>query len=289
MDGSKLARRVSVVNLAGNGALTLLKLTVGALAGSGALISDGVNSATDVLSALIVLTGVALAGKEADREHPYGHDRFECVAGLILAVILFFTGASIGWEAVKDIFRGANELESPGGAALAAAAAGIGVKEWMYRYTMGAAQKLGSVALKASAWDHRSDSISSLGVFIGVLGARLGFPVLDRLASLLVCGLILRSSIEVFREAASKTVDRACDEETAARLRQTVESVAGVSRIDLLSTRQFGSGIYMDVEIAVDGHLPLTAAHAIAEKVHDAVEAAEPAVRHCMVHVNPEE
>jgi len=289
VEGSKLARRVSVVNLAGNGALTLLKLAAGFLAGSGALISDGVNSAADVLSTLIVLAGVALAGREADEEHPYGHDRFECVAGLLLGVILFFTGASIGWNAVKDIICGAVTLESPGGAALAAAALCIGIKEWMYRYTMAAAKKLGSVALKASAWDHRSDSISTLGVFVGILGARLGLPVLDRLASLLVCVLILRSAVAVFREAVNKTVDRACDEETAQRLRQTVAQVEGVRRIDRFSTRQFGSGIYMDVEIALDGCLSLTEAHAIAEQVHDAVEAQEPAVRHCMVHVNPAE
>lgn len=288
MVGNKQARRVSLVNLAGNGALTLLKLTVGILTGSGALISDGVNSASDVLSALIVLVGVALAGKAADKEHPYGHDRFECIAGLLLGIILFFTGASIGWTALKDMFAGAAELESPGWAALAAAAICIGVKEWMYRYTMAAAQKLGSVALKASAWDHRSDSFASLGVLIGLGGARLGFPLLERLASLLVCALILRSAVGIFREAVDKTVDHACDDETAERLRRTVEAVAGVSRIDLLSTRQFGSGIYMDVEIAVDGALPLTEAHKIAETVHDEVEAAEPAVRHCMVHVNPE-
>lgn len=289
MEESKRAQRVSLVNLAGNAVLTLFKLTVGLLAGSGALISDGVNSASDVLSTLIVLAGVALAGKEADKEHPYGHDRFECVAGLLLAMILFFTGVSIGWSAVKDIFCAGGAMESPGGAALAAAVVCIGAKEWMYRYTMAAAKKLGSVALKASAWDHRSDSISSLGVFAGILGARLGFPVLDRLAGLLVCGLILRSAVAVFREAVSKTVDRACDDETAARLCQTVECVEGVSRIDVLRTRQFGSGIYMDVEIAVDGRLSLTEAHAIADQVHDAVEAAEPAVRHCMVHVNPAE
>lgn len=279
-----------MVGLAANAGLTVLKLFAGIVAHSGAMISDAVNSASDVLSNLIVMAGLAVAGRDADREHPYGHDRFECVAGLILAFILFDTGALIGYRALSDIFSGAYATgEAPGVLAPAAALICIAVKECLYRYTIAAAKRLNSVALRASAWDHRSDVISALGALIGIVGARLGRPILERLASLLICLFIVKAAVDIFREAVEKTVDKACGSETEARLRAVIEAQAGVHGIDLLQTRQFGSAIYVDAEIAADGTLTLNEAHAIAECVHDAVEAAEPSVRHCMVHVNPSE
>lgn len=282
------AKRVSAVGLAANAALMATKLAAGVVAHSGAMISDAVNSASDVLSNLIVMAGLAVAGREADPEHPYGHDRFECVASLILAFILFDTGALIGYRALSDIFTGAYAVsEAPGVLALVAAVVCIVVKECLYRYTIAAARRLDSVALRASAWDHRSDVISSAGALVGIAGARLGWPVLERLASLLICLFILKAAVDIFREAVDKTVDRACDSQTQARLLEQIEAQPGVAGVDLLQTRQFGSAIYVDAEIAVDVDLTLHQAHTIAECVHDAVETAEPRVRHCMVHVNP--
>lgn len=282
------AKRVSAVGLAANAALMATKLAAGVVAHSGAMISDAVNSASDVLSNLIVMAGLAVAGREADPEHPYGHDRFECVASLILAFILFDTGALIGYRALSDIFTGAYAVsEAPGVLALVAAVVCIVVKECLYRYTIAAARRLDSVALRASAWDHRSDVISSAGALVGIAGARLGWLVLERLASLLICLFILKAAVDIFREAVDKTVDRACDSQTQTRLLEQIEAQPGVVGVDLLQTRQFGSAIYVDAEIAVDGDLTLHQAHTIAECVHDAVETAEPRVRHCMVHVNP--
>lgn len=283
-----LARRVSLVGLIANAGLTVMKLLTGILAHSGAMLSDAVNSASDVLSNLIVMAGLAIAGRKADREHPYGHDRFECVASLLLAFILFDTGALIGYGALRDICTGAYAAsEAPGVLALAAALVCIVVKECLYRYTIAAARRLNSVALRACAWDHRSDVISSAGALIGIAGARLGWPILERLASLLICLFIIKAAIDIFRESVAKTVDQSGDAETEERLRRVIEAQTGVRGIDLLHTRQFGSGLYVDAEIAVDGALNLREAHAIAERVHAAVETAEPSVRHCMVHVNP--
>lgn len=288
MEQGASAKRVSAVGLAANAALTVMKLLAGVVAHSGAMISDAVNSASDVLSNLIVMAGLAVAGREADPEHPYGHDRFECVASLILAFILFDTGALIGYRALSDIFSGAYAVgETPGVLALAAAVVCIVVKECLYRYTIAAAKRLDSVALRASAWDHRSDVVSSAGALVGIAGARLGWPILERLASVLICFFIVKAAVAIFREAVDKTVDRACDGETQKRLRAVIEAQPGVEAIDLIQTRQFGSAIYVDAEIAADGELTLHEAHEIAERVHDAVEASEPRVRHCMVHVNP--
>lgn len=282
------AQRVSVVGLAANAGLTVIKLIVGIAAHSGAMISDAVNSASDVLSNLIVMVGLSIAGREADREHPYGHDRFECVASLILAFILLDTGLLIGYRALSDIISGAYAAaEAPGVLALAAAVVCIVVKECLYRYTIAAARRLDSVALRASAWDHRSDVISSAGALVGIAGARLGCPVLERIASLLICLFILKAAVDIFREAVAKTVDQACDHETEEAIRTVIAVQPGVCGIDLLQTRQFGSVLYVDAEIAVDGAITLHDAHTIAERVHDAVESADPRVRHCMVHVNP--
>ena len=283
-----LAKQVSVVSIVGNTALTIFKLLAGILAHSGAMVSDAVHSASDVLSTIIVLVGVKLSCKAADTEHPYGHDRFECVASIILAGILFFTGAEIGITALQNIFSGNTAaLAVPGLLALIAAVVSIAVKEWMFWYTRAAAKKLDSVALRASAWHHRSDALSSVGSFAGILGARLGAPVLDSVASVAICVCIIKVSIDIFRDAVSRTVDRACSPEANKKISAAVAAQEGVEGVDLLRTRQFGAGIYVDVEIEARGSLTLDESHAIAERVHHAVEAAEPTVRHCMVHVNP--
>ncbi len=285
------AVRVSTVGIAGNALLCAFKLAAGLIASSGAMVSDAIHSASDVFATVIAMIGVKVAGKSADADHPYGHDRFECVASFILAGILFVTGGAIGLSGVKSIigaFRGTSTPAVPGILALIAAAVSIVVKELMYHYTMRTAKKLNSVVLRASAWHHRSDALSSVGSFAGILGARLGLPVLDPIASVIICLFIIKDSVDIFLESVNKTVDRACDGNTEDTIRNAALSQDGVVRIDLLRTRMFGAGIYVDLEIAADDALSLIAAHNIAERVHDAVEKCVPNVRHCMVHVNPE-
>ena len=141
----------------------------------------------------------------------------------------------------------------------------------------------------ADAWHHRSDALSSIGAFIGILGARLGYPVLDPAASVIICLFIAKAAIDIFRDAIDKMVDHSCDNETAEQMKQVIAAISGVEHIDLIRTRLFGSKIYVDIEIAVDGGLTLRKAHAIAENVHLSIEKAFPDVKHCMVHVNPAE
>ncbi|MBR5093540.1 MAG: cation transporter [Oscillospiraceae bacterium] len=285
----KTATRVSLLSIAGNALLSLFKLLAGILAHSGAMISDAVHSASDVLSSFIVIIGVKLSVREADREHPYGHERFECVAAIVLAVLLAGTGVLIGYRAVMQIVGEAGEVQEPGLLALIAAAVSIVVKEAMYWYTRFYAKKLRSSALMASAWDHRSDALSSIGALIGIAGARLGVAVMEPLASLLICLFILKAAYDIFRDATEKMVDRACDEETEQQLRQTALAQEGVLGIGRMRTRQFGSRIYVDLEILADGSLSLRDAHAIAQRVHDRIEAEHPDVKHIMVHVDPSE
>ena len=288
LDFEKTATRVSAVSIAGNAALSLFKLLAGMLAHSGAMISDAVHSASDVLSSFIVIIGVKLSVREADKEHPYGHERFECVAAIVLAVVLAVTGIMIGYKAFGSIEeRGSQPM--PGLLALVAAAVSIVVKEAMYWYTRHFAKRLNSSSLMASAWDHRSDALSSVGALVGIAGARLGHPVMEPIASLVICLFILKAAYDIFRDAMSKMVDRAADAETEKRLADCVLSEKDVLGVDSLQTREFGCRIYVDLEIRLDGALSLYEAHDIAERVHDRIERDFPSVKHIMVHVNPDE
>ena len=289
MDFEKTATKVSLVSVAGNTILSLLKLLAGILAHSGAMISDAVHSASDVLSSFIVIIGVKLSVKAADREHPYGHERFECVAAIVLSVVLAVTGLLIGWRAIETIRAGAEAQPTPGLLALVAAVVSIAVKEAMYWFTRFYAKRLNSPALMANAWHHRSDALSSVGALIGIAGARLGYPVMEPIASLVICLFILKAAYDIFHDATAKMVDHACDSKTEQRLADCVLKEPEVRGIDRLQTREFGSRIYVDLEIRLDGELRLVEAHAIAERVHDRIEREFPSVKHIMVHVNPDE
>ena len=282
-----LAMRVSAVTILGNLILTVFKLAAGILAHSGAMISDAVHSASDVLSTFVVIAGVKLSGKESDKEHPYGHERFECVAAVILSVMLAITGAGIGWAGIQTILGDAAELVIPGRLALVAAVISIVSKEAMYWYTRNAAKKLDSSALMADAWHHRSDALSSVGSFVGILGARLGIPVLDPVASVVICIFILKAAVDIFRDAISKMLDTSCSEEVENEMREVVQTQEGVLGVDRLQTRLFGDRVYVELDIAADANATLTKAHDVAVRVHDAIEKTFPKVKHCMVHVNP--
>ncbi len=287
-DDRGIVMHVSAVSIIVNLLLSVFKLAAGLLSHSGAMISDAIHSASDVFSTFVVIVGVNIAGKKSDKEHPYGHDRMECVASIILAVLLMATGIGIGISGIRKIAAGNGEgLVIPGLLALIAAVVSIAVKEWMYWYTRAAARKIHSVALMADAWHHRSDSLSSIGAMAGIAGARLGFPLLDPLASVVICFFIGKAAIDIFRDAMDKMVDKSCDDETVRKMRESAMEVMGVKRIDDIRTRMFGTKVYVDIEIAAESKLKLIESHEIAENVHLSIENHFPAVKHCMVHVNP--
>ena len=284
----QIAMQVSANSIAVNLMLSIFKLIAGLLASSGAMISDAIHSASDVFSTIIVIIGVKISGKASDEDHPYGHDRFECVASIILAILLGVTGVGIGLTGVQKLIAGHYDtLAIPGILAVAAAVISIVVKEIMYWYTRNAAKKINSGALMADAWHHRSDALSSVGSFVGIFGARMGFPMLDPLASVVICLFVVKAAVDIFRDAISKMTDRSCDQKTVNEMHDCIMNIQGVEGIDLLKTRSFGSKYYVDIEISADGNKKLWETHAIAENVHQAIEHQFPLVKHCMVHVNP--
>ena len=287
LEFERTAVRVSMVSIIGNAVLSLLKFLAGIFAHSGAMVSDAVHSASDVFSSIIVIIGVKLSTRAPDKEHPYGHERFECVAAIILAVVLLVTGLLIGRSALEQIIRqDFSGTEAPGILALIAAVISIASKEAMYWYTRYYAKKLDSGALMANAWHHRSDALSSVGALIGIVFARLGYRVVEPIASLVICILILKATYDIFRDAISKMVDSG-DEALEKEIRELALKQPEVIGVDLIHTRVFGNRIYVDIEISADGSMSLQEGHAVAEQVHDVIENSFPKVKHIMVHVNP--
>lgn len=284
-----LAMRISNVSILANVLLSAIKLLAGIFAHSSAMISDAVHSLSDVFSTLVVMIGIHISSKKADEGHQYGHERFECVASIILAVMLALTGAGIGMAGIETIRKGVEEIRVPGMLALVAAVISIAIKEAMFWYTRAGAEKIKSGALMADAWHHRSDALSSIGSLLGIGAARLGYPIFDPLAGIVICLFIFKAAYDIFKDAIDKMVDASVDAETLDDMRNVILGQDGVLGIDHMRTRQFGSRCYVDVEIKADASLSLVEGHNIAERVHDELEERFPEAKHVMVHVNPAE
>lgn len=283
----KTAYKVSLVSIIGNIILSVFKMAAGIIAHSEAMISDSVHSASDVLSSIIVMIGVKISSKDSDKEHPYGHERFECVAAIVLAVILLISGLFIGYTAFGQIISGSEKIVIPGVAALAAAVVSIISKEAMYWYTRYHAKKIDSGALMADAWHHRSDALSSAGALIGIAGARMGYPVLEKIASIVICLFIIKAAYDIFMDAVKKMVDQSCSEEFETQLISCACEQEGVIKVDTVHTRIFGNKIYVDIIICADSQLTLAQSHEIAQHVHDSIEEKFANIKHVMVYVNP--
>ena len=283
-----IIRQVSLVSIIGNIALTVFKLFAGIVGHSSAMVSDSVHSLSDVVSTLIAFWGVRMSKKAADKSHPYGHERIECVASLVLGLLLMATGVGIGKVGLQTILSGQYEtLAVPGAIALAAAVVSIALKEAMFWYTRHYAKLLNSAAFMADAWHHRSDAFSSIGSLLGIGGAMLGFPVLDSVASVVICLCILKVAYDILKDALIKMLDTSCGEDYERQLREYIAAQEDVIRVDVLRSRMFGNRVYVDLEIEMDGDKTLRESHAVAERIHDNVETDFPNVKHIMIHVNP--
>jgi len=284
----QMAMRASKITIVSNIGLTAFKLFAGIVGNSTAMIADAMHSFSDMYTTIIVMIGVKLANKQSDKDHQYGHERFECVAAILLSAVLVFTGALIGWAGIQQLIAwDFDEASIPRRIALVGAIATIILQGIMYVYKRGVARKINSSALKADAWHHLSDSLSSIGSFFGILGARMGFPMLDPIAAILICLFILKVAFDVFRDATGKMTDKACDDNVIEEIRTTALAEDGVLGVDEIKTRLFGDKFYLDIEISADGKQSLNDAHEIAERVHYSIEAQFENLKHCMVHVNP--
>ena len=288
----KIVNQMATVGIVGNILLSAFKLFAGIFGHSAAMVSDAVHSLSDVFATLIAFLGRKLSAKPADQGHPYGHERFECIASVALGAILIGTGLKIDYGCLQTILNWSYlTAAQPGVIALAAAIVSIGVKEVMFWYTRHQADRIHSSVFKADAWHHRSDALSSVGALIGILFARLGYPVMDSVAGLVIAVVILIVAVRIIAGAVGNMLDGAADPQMETDMRRTIEDYAGdfgiPITIDSLITRQFGDRVYVDLEIGVDGDLKLKHAHDIAENVHTLLEKKFDTVKHVMVHLNP--
>lgn len=288
IDENAIIRRTSLVGIAGNVVLSAFKLFAGIVGSSSAMVSDAIHSLSDVFATFIAFLGVRLSKKAADQEHPYGHERFECVASLLLGLILLATGLGIGKVGLERILAGSYEaLPVPSALALAAAVVSIASKEAMYWYTRHCAKLLNSPAFMADAWHHRSDAFSSIGSLTGIAGAMLGFPVMDPIASVIICLFILKVSYDILKGAIVNMLDTSCGADYERALTEYIAAQKDVVLVDALHSRMFGNKAYIDLAIQVDGSLPLREAHDIAQRIHDSVEERFSEVKHITIYLNP--
>ena len=288
IDESAAIRKMSFVSVAGNAVLSGFKFFAGVTGNSGAMISDSIHSFSDVITTLIAWIGVKASKKEADAAHPYGHERIECIASLLLGIVLLGTGLGVGKVGLENIFSGNYQaLAVPSAIALVAAVVSIVSKEAMYWYTRYYANLIHSSAFLADAWHHRSDAFSSIGSLIGIAGAMMGYPVLDSVASVVICLFIVKASYDILKDGVVKLLDTSCGESYDKKMADYISGQEGVVCVDSLRSRMFGNKVYIDLEIQVDGEKSLREAHQVAERIHDDVEKTFPDVKHIMIHLNP--
>ncbi len=278
-------KKISIISLAANALLALVKIIIGFLASSTALIADGFHSVSDMASTIIVMFSLHLSETPADKNHPYGHEKAEALGTNILAVILILTAVFLGRDAFSIILRG--EIAEPGTLALAAAFLSIVVKELLYRYTIKIGREINSRGLIADAHHHRSDALSSVAALIGIAGAKLGFRILDPIAGLIVAFLILKVGYDILKDTSYELMDGRPEKEKIEKLLNLAEEIEGVKEIHDIKLRSYGPRYIADLKIAVDGRLTVKEGHNIAVKVKNKIVENEDDVKDVLVHVDP--
>lgn len=293
-DGAR-EHRIYLVTLYGaivNILLCVAKLVAGVLGRSSAMIADGIHSLSDLITDFIVIAFVRISSKPQDRGHEYGHGKYETLATTIIGLMLLFVGLGIMWNSVTQIWACLNgaTLKSPGWIAFGAALLSIVAKEALFQYTKREGLRLGSQAVVANAWHHRSDALSSVGTAIGIGGALAmgqGWTVLDPIAAFIVSCLIIHASIEQLRPSLGELVEDSLPEPVEEQIRQAILSCPGVSDPHNLRTRKIGNRASVEVHIRMDGQMPLCEAHDRTTEVEHRIKDILGGSTFVMIHVEP--
>jgi len=280
-------RTVALVSGVVNLLLSLAQILVGLVAGSAALVADGIHSASDLLSDVLVWFAARHAAQAPDADHPYGHGRFETAATLGLGILLTLVALGIVWNGFERLFDTARP--TPGMLALIVAAVGIAAKESLYWYTIAVAKRLRSEMLRANAWHHRSDAISSVVVLIGVGGAVMGFSYMDAIAAIVVGLLVAKIGWDLGGSALSELVDTALDEEQVSTAKDVIMAIDGVRSVHMLRTRRHGAEASADVHVQVAPRLSVSEGHMISQAVEDRLIKQVEAITDVTVHIDPED
>ena len=281
----KHALRVTWLGLFANLILAIAKGFIGTIAHSSALIADAGHSVSDLLSDSITLWAVHMSGVPKDKNHPYGHGKFETVGTFIVAIFLLLTGVGVAWHVLNKI----DTPEVPGTAALWMAGIAICFKEALFHVTRMVGRRSGSRVLLANAWHHRSDAISSVAALVGIGGAQWGIPLMDPIAGVLVAGLIIKTGIDIGYESIRELTDETVEEEVISELGHILAEIDGVDHFHEMRARRMGPKLLVDLHIEVDSMMSISAAHQVAERVRLRILDELPAVNEVLVHVDAED
>jgi len=284
----KLKARASYVGAAINICQAAIKIVFGILGQSAALVADGIHSLSDLLSDLLVITAVKLGSRKADREHPYGHRRFETIATSILGISLIGIAGAITWSVMQRIAH-PESLPVPNTLSLAIAAVSILLNEWLYHYTRRIAKTTRSKLLLANAWHQRSDAISSLVVLFGIVAVMQGYPLADAIAAIVVALMVAKIGLGLIIESIKELVDTSLPTTLVTEIRAAIMAVDGVKGIHLLRTRQMGEDAFIDAHIVVDPRITVSEGHCIGDTVRDQLVKRFDDVIDVLVHVDPED
>jgi cation diffusion facilitator family transporter len=287
-DRYRETKKVTLVGAAVNLFLSVIKIVVGYIAQSQSLIADGIHSLSDLISDGLVLIAARHSHREADDEHPYGHGRFETVVTVALGIFLIVVAGGLTIDAFRRIME-PDDLMHPGAIALIVAAISIGANEFLYQYTIRIGNKYKSNMLRANAWHHRSDAISSVIVLIGVSGTMMGFQYLDAIAAIGVAAMIVKIGWELSAQSVRELVDTALEPETIEAINTSIMDVDGVREMHSLRTRRMGSDGLVDVHVLVNPKLSVSEGHFIGEKVREELIKQIDDVSDVMVHVDAED
>ena len=292
MSVENVIKHVTWVGFWVNAILMVIKIAVGILGHSDALIADGIHSVSDFATDFIVLLFVGIAYRAADSDHPYGHGKYETFAALLIAAILLVVAIGIGWNGMEAIGRSlrGEVLPRPDLITVPVAIIAIAGKEWLYRYTLRQGRRIDSQSLMANAWHHRSDAISSIATLIGVTVAHfLGveWRILDPIASVVIAVFIAVSALEIARPSVNELLEISLPAETLERLRRAIMSVPGVKDFHHLRSRRNGHSFLVECHIKVDPDITVTQGHAISTAVEIALRAVLGPDSIITVHIEP--
>ncbi len=281
----KIGKKVSIIGLAVNILLSIVKILVGIAFASMALIADGLHSVSDIASTIVILISIKFSQTPPDKNHPYGHGKAEPIGTAVLALILLVTGFVLIKDTFLSIF--AENTVQPGIIALWVALISIITKEALYQYTVRIGRKINSKGLIADAHHHRSDAFSSIAALIGVAGARLGLPFLDPLAGLIVAFFIAKIGFDILKEAVNELMDCIPDVEKVKEYKEIVNGIKGVINVDDIKLRSYGPKLYVELSVAVDNNLSVGEGHDVARNVKDHLKDNYSSVQDVLVHVDP--
>ena len=280
------SNKVTKQSIAWNLFLTFIKVIAGILGKSNAMIADGLHSASDIISSIGVLLGNYISSTPVDKEHNYGHEKAETLVSFLLSILLIVVSLGIGVQAVKSLLH-IDDIKPPTVLPLIVAVISILVKEYQYRITIKIANKINSPALKADAWHHRSDALSSIAAFVGIGGAMLGIKILDPIASIVVALFVAKVGLEILIGSTNELMDVSIDTEQEEQIKQIAKNTKGVMNLGEIRSRKHGAMAYVDLVICVDGKLTVTEGHDIANMLEKQIINDMDFVKGITVHVEP--